>query len=197
MSLYIPHSFVVEKRELAEKLVQEHPFATLVTATPDGLHVSHLPLFLESGLLMGHLARGNPHSKVLAKHPSTVIFHGPHAYVTPTWYAECDVPTWNYVTLHVSGQARLVEKEDLLIDCLRKLTERMEAKGGWDFQIPADLSGNLTKAIVGFEIPMGKWEMKAKLSQNRSPEDREGVLRGLATRTDEGSRGVREWMRRL
>ena len=199
MSLYLPSRFAAPDSLPLEEVVREHPFATLIT----GDSVSHVPLVLEvrgpDWVLIGHFARANPHWRALAGGESLAIFHGPQCYVTPTWYESHDVPTWNYVVVHLRGRARLLESEAETERALRVLKARMEPPGGWDFAIPADLAepGVLLRSIVGFEIPVSKREGKFKLSQNRAPGDVSGVLRGLATRQDESSRGVRRWMERF
>ncbi len=165
--------------------------------------MSHVPLVLEkreSGfVLTGHLARANPHWKVLEGREALAIFHGPQAYITPLWYERCDVPTWNYVVAHLSGKPILLESEKGTVDALRVLTKQTEGEEGWAFEIPPDLAspGMLMKSIVGFEISVSTMSAKLKLSQNRSAADFEGVMQGLSARKDEQSRLVFHWMRRL
>ncbi|HVF35242.1 MAG TPA: FMN-binding negative transcriptional regulator, partial [Candidatus Saccharimonadia bacterium] len=111
MPLHVPPAFAVEDRHSLDQLVDEHPFATLVTpATPEP-HLSHVPLLREPGrdALVGHFARANPHWQHATGTTSIAIFHGPHAYVSPTWYAQPvdAVPTWNVATVHVHGRLEL------------------------------------------------------------------------------------------
>src|SRR5512143_3580210 len=103
MSIYIPRHFAVDDRAAALQLVREYPFATLVTPSSSEPMVSHVPLLLSSNepdcdTLIGHFARANPHWKHASGIASVAIFHGPHAYVSPSFYAEpaAAVPTWNY-----------------------------------------------------------------------------------------------------
>lgn len=200
MSLYIPKRFELNETQKAFEIMRAFPFATVITASPE-LRISQLPLVTElrgdQFVLVGHLARANPHWKVLSGGEVTILFHGPNAYITPTWYAEHDVPTWNYLTVQASGAARLIEDEAGITAALKKLTEAMEPADGWQFGIPDDLSGALNKAIVAFEIPVTSWNLKAKLGQNRSRADLAGVIDGLAGRSDDGSRQIRDWMRSL
>lgn len=193
--MYLPARFQATDADI-EEIVRAHPFATLIT----GGEVSHVPLVLEkrgeAWTLVGHLARANAHWKKLDGGETLAIFHGPNAYVTPLWYAEHDVPTWNYVVAHLSGRARLLESEEGTVRALRALSARVDP--AWSFAIPDDLAepGALLKAIVGFEIDVTARHGKLKLSQNRSSSDAEGVMRGLGARQDEQSRGVLGWMRR-
>ena len=186
-----------------EEIVDLFPFATLITSGAGSeLHISHVPLVLEKRegewKLIGHLARANPHWKVLSQGQSTAIFHGPHAYITPLWYEQCDVPTWNYVTAHLSGPVKLLDTEEGTVQALKKLSAKTEGKGGWKFEIPEDLAapGVLLKSIIGFELLASRREAKLKLSQNKSSTDFDGVLQGLATRKDEQSQAVAAWMQR-
>jgi transcriptional regulator len=192
--MYLPSRFQASDAEI-EEIVREHPFATLIT----GGEISHVPLVLEKRgaewVLVGHLARANAHWRSLEGAGSVAVFHGPNSYVTPLWYAEHDVPTWNYVTAHLTGQARLLSGEAATVGALRALAAHVDPD--WEFAIPEDLAGDaLTKAIVAFEIPVASRQGKLKLSQNRSSSDVAGVIAGLGTRQDEQSRGVLAWMQR-
>lgn len=195
--MYLPSRFAAPSDAEIEEVVRAHPFATLIT----GGDVSHVPLVLEKRgadwALIGHLARANPHWRALEAADSLAIFHGPNAYVTPLWYAEHDVPTWNYVVAHLGGRARLLEREDDTLRALRVLAAF--ADPAWEFGLPEDLArpGVLLKSIVGFELLVRTKQGKFKLGQNRSAVDIEGVREGLASRSDDGSRGVRVWMERL
>lgn len=191
---YNPTRYQATDQNEAFSLMEEYPFATIINIHDNKPFVSHLPLTpkkIESGIeLIGHLARANPHWRHLQNSETTVIFHGPHTYITPKWYAENDVPTWNYSTAHITGRAQLIEDEGGILDCLRDLTAHVEHRwpSGWELFVPDDLAGDiLTKSIVGFKITIDKINFKKKLSQNRTPADRAGVLRGLETRTDEHS----------
>lgn len=127
-----------------------------------------------------------------------MIFTGPHAYITPSWYAEHDVPTWNYAVAHVKGKARMIFEEPGLSEILREMTLVFEGDGpaAWEFGLPEDLKapGNLSSAIVGFEITVTSFEGKFKLSQNRSAVDRRSVIHGLKSRSDQNSRDVADLM---
>lgn len=136
---------------------------------------------------------------VIGNSPATVIFHGPHTYITPKWYVENDVPTWNYTTVHVTGKIKLIESHDGIVECLKELAAHVERlwPSGWEFFIPDDLTGDiLSKSIVGFRIKADEINFKKKLSQNRSPDDRAGVIKGLETRSDGNSRSILNEMRK-
>lgn len=204
--MYTPSNTRSENKDEAFALMDHYPFATLVSVAPSPI-LSHLPLTPvrtndEPGFtLIGHMARANPHSRVLANGPVTVAFHGPHAYISPVWYKENDVPTWNYSAVHIVGQVDLVEDYEGLLECLRLLSAHAEGHwpSGWDFYLPDDLKSPtiLTKSIVGFKIRAASFTYKKKLGQNRSHADREGVVKGLATRADSQSLGVRDEMLKM
>lgn len=203
--MYNPKRFKSENFDEAFDLMDRYPFATVISVAKNKPFVSHLPLTPkrngESIELIGHLARANPHWKLLANATTTILFHGPHTFITPRWYAEDDVPTWNYVTAHVSGTVELIEDHNGIVKCIKELTAHVERywPSGWEFFIPDDLAaeGMLSKSIVGFKLAVSEINFKKKLSQNRSPADRAGVLRGLQTRGDDNSRSVLEEMNRL
>lgn len=187
MTLYIPEKF---RAGDWQKVVQEFPLATLLA----GETISHLPLYLEGETLVGHLARANPQAALLDRANCTAVFHGPAAYVSPTWYEQCDVPTWNYVVVHIKGRAKLLSEKET-VRALMKISERMEGADGWKFEIPEDLrGGELHRAIAGFEIQVESVETKSKLSQNRSSRDRQGVIDGLRNRGDARSQELATWM---
>lgn len=202
--MYNPAKFQSSDINEIFELMDRNPFATLISVADDRPFVSHLPLtpkkIGDEIYLIGHLATANPHHRLLKTGPVTVIFHGAHTYITPKWYAENNVPTWNYSVVHVSGQATLIENQESIIECLKELTNHAERhwSSGWDFFIPDDLVGDsLVKYIIGFKIKITEIDFKKKLSQNRTAADRAGVLKGLGGREDDGSRGVRTDMLKI
>lgn len=187
-------------------MADENPFATIISFDLTNVpFLNHLPLLLKKGnddsvTLLGHMARRNPQWEHFAHNSKAiVIFNGSHTYITPAWYVSGrDVPTWNYAVVHVHGTVKLVEGFDDLVEILKQLTDRFE-KGSpnpWQFELPSDLlePRALTSAIVGFEISVEKIEAKFKLSQNRSMEDRQGIIKGLAQRNDEMSLKIQAMM---
>ncbi|HVG53846.1 MAG TPA: FMN-binding negative transcriptional regulator [Vicinamibacterales bacterium] len=200
--MYLPRSFENTDREQSLALMRAHPLATVISVDQNGSpFVSHLPLVVQpdgDGLVcIGHLSRANLHWKLLDGRRATAIFHGPDAYITPSWYVKNSVPTWNYAVVHVLGMVTLIEDRAGIVRCLEALTATVE-KGpdAWQFWIPEELRNTLESAIVGFRLSVETVESKFKLSQNRSEADRAGVLRGLAGRDDAASKGLRALMQR-
>ena len=202
MSVYIPRPFALRKPSQITRLVAEHPFATLVTVSALEPHVSHVPLqFVDdgpNGTLLGHMARANPHWQHFADGPSVAVFHGPHAYISPSWYAEpaTAVPTWNYSVVHMHGLAEIMddesEKRALLDDMIRRY-EGARAQP-WKLQLEGRPLDALLGAIVGFRIRVERIDAKFKLSQNRSPEDRERVIGALRGEGYADASATAEWM---
>ena len=111
-----------------------------------------------------------------------MIFQGPHAYVSPSWYTTAPaVPTWNYAAVHVYGVPRLLDEAGLL-DVVSRLVDQYESgrERPWIMDLPEDYQRKMLRAIVGFEVPISRIEGKFKLNQNRSAEDRAGVIEALA-----------------
>ena len=185
--MYIPPAFREDDTTALHGLIRQHPFGILVTRDAGSSFASHLPFLIEEdgglGVLRAHVARGNGQWRDLAEQSEVlVIFHGPHAYVSPSWYeTKPSVPTWNYVAVHAYGAPRLLEgpetHERLLRDLVREFESGFESP--WPFDLPADYTAGMIRAIVGFEIRITRLEGKLKLGQNRSPADRQGAAAGL------------------
>ncbi len=205
--MYNPPVFKSADVDEALSLMDANSFATVITVVDGDPVISHLPLVVklegDSINLIGHLARMNPHWKSFSKDQNssnvTVVFQGAHTYISPEWYTKNDVPTWNYSTVHVKGKIELIEDYAGIVECLKDLSHHVEKHwpSGWQFQIPEDLEGEaLSKHIVAFRIKVHEFDFKKKLSQNRSLEDRSGVMLGLETRSDENSRLVLREMKK-
>ncbi len=187
--MYVPKHFREDRIDVLHRIIEDESFATMVTSVADGIVATHIPFLLDRsrgplGTLRGHVARANPHWRHLSSGTETlVIFLGPHAYISPTWYESTGrVPTWNYVAVHAYGTPQPFDDEARLRALVADTTRRYE--GGleppWDPSTlnPAAVSG-LLASIVGFEIPIARIDGKRKLGQNRSRAEREGMVRGL------------------
>jgi transcriptional regulator len=191
--MYIPRANHENRIPVLHKLIEDQPFASLVTMGSSGLFASHIPMVLEQngimGQLRGHISRANtqwrdytPSVEALA------IFSGPQHYVSPNWYPEKQetgkaVPTWNYVVVHAYGYLKIIEDGEWLMAHLASLTNIHEAASPVPWEIadaPADYIASLAKGIVGLEMTIERLEGKWKVSQNRSEQDRSGVAMGLA-----------------
>jgi transcriptional regulator len=201
--LYVPRFNAVEDEGAVRDLVATVGTAHLVTVAADGTpDATFLPVLWRGDRLVGHLARANPHWRAISGRAGLAIVHGPDAYVSPSFYAAKRehgrvVPTWNYSTVHLRGPVRVVEDPAWLRELVGALTDHHEAARPEPWAVedaPEQYVAKNLRAIVGVELVVESVEAKAKLSQNRSQEDRAGVVAGL-----EGTDGQRvaEAMRRL
>jgi transcriptional regulator len=191
--MYLPPHFREERPEVLRALMRAHPLATLVTLAGGGLVANHLPLLYdpepgEFGTLRGHVARANP---LWREHPPgaevLAVFTGPDAYISPSWYPSKDatrkaVPTWNYAAVHAWGPFTVKDDAVWLRQHVEQLTDSQEAGRRHRWRVtdaPDDYIAGMVKAIVGFEIPVRRLQGKWKMSQNRPPEDRAGVVAAL------------------
>ncbi|MBW2314979.1 MAG: FMN-binding negative transcriptional regulator [Deltaproteobacteria bacterium] len=199
--MYTPHAFEVTDRETILCAIEAWGFATLVSSGVHGLEASHLPLLLdrEGNRLLGHMARANPQRDPLdGAAEALAIFHGPHAYVSPSWYARAPaVPTWNYGAVHVRGRPRALVEDGAVSALLDRMVERHESArtAPWRGELPDDFRRGMEKGIVAFEMPIERVEAKFKLGQNRSPEDQQGTLAGLEAEGDAGSAALAAFTR--
>jgi transcriptional regulator len=179
--MYIPKHFEQMDERALWDFIDAHAFGTLITAVDAAPFASHLPFLCDRATrtLHCHVARANPHwLKVADCAPVLAIFAGPHGYISPTWYVDPGVPTWNYAVVHVVGEARSVDDPAHTrrhVEALAAKFERGRAAPWVPDYDPRRLSG-----IVGIEIRVGKIEGKFKLSQNRSAADRAAVVAQLA-----------------
>jgi transcriptional regulator len=203
MSLYTPAHFEMHDRPAAARLMHEHSFATLITpASPEPM-VSHLPLLLipgcePHGTLLGHFARANPHWQHAAEVQSIAVFHGPHAYISPSWYGapERMVPTWNYATVHAHGTVEIVNDAIEAQRIIAALVQRFEGARAepWKFQRDERERDALMGAIVPFRMRIRRIDAKFKLSQNRSRDDRARVIAALRAEGYADAHETAEWM---
>ena len=203
MSVYIPRPFAPREPEQVARLVAEHPFATLITAGGAEPQLSHVPLQFDPangphGTLLGHMARANPHWRHFGDGASVAIFHGPHAYVSPSWYAEpaSAVPTWNYCVAHLHGTAELMDTDRDKRALLDAMVQRYEAARAqpWRLQLEDRALEAFLGAIVGFRLRIERVDAKFKLSQNRSADDRERVIERLRAEGHAEAIATAAWM---
>ena len=183
--------FHVTEAATLHALVRAQPLATLVVAQGGALHANHIPLYLDPargphGTLIGHVARANGLWPLLPQ-TAVAVFHGPQAYVSPSWYPSKavdgkQVPTWNYAAVHAHGTLAAMDDPGRLRSLLHTLSEQHEAHRPAPWRIddaPPDYIDKLLRAIVGIELAVERWEGIWKVSQNRTDADRAGVVQGL------------------
>ncbi len=203
--MYTPRAFAETDLSLLDALVAADPFVTLATTGDDGLpFATHLPvLYRRDGgrvLVEGHWARPTP--QALHRAAARMIMHGPHAYVSASWYPDKEpaarVPTWNYAVAHLYGELERFEDEAGLADLVSRLSERSEAGVGqsWRFEPEREDHRRQLRGIVGFRFVPARIEMKAKFSQNHPAANRVAVADALEGLGDVRADAVAAMMRR-
>lgn len=201
--MYLPASFAEHDRERLFALMERESFATLVSQVDGRPFATHLPLLLERasgecGRLVGHVAKANPQAAASDGQEVLVMFQGPHAYVSPRWYAEENVvPTWNYVAVHAYGRLQVIDDPAETIQVLADYVARYErgGEGGWRFDPTTDYAQRMAAAVTAFRIDLTRLEGKWKLNQNHSAERRERVIAALEAQPDENSQAIARLMR--
>ncbi len=200
--MYIPEYNRVEDRAVARCFMEANPFAILISATDSGPFATHLPILVREldgrVQLRGHMAKANPHWKSIGQdQESLVIFHGPHAYISPSLYETREsVPTWNYATVHVYGRGTAFTDEVQLRQLLQEVIGHFDSS--YEAQWPSlseQYQSRMLQHIVGFEINATRVEAKFKLSQNRTKAERENVIKSLARSPDSAVAAVAALMK--
>lgn len=201
--MYKQHYFKVEDRERIADFIRQHDFGTLVISESGIPTASHLLMDLETDsdgtwLLSGHMARANPlWGGMDAEREVLVMFGGPNTYISPTWYRQLNVPTWNYIAVHLYGLPRVIDGGDELRSILSNLVKHYEGKSDYRLEtLPADFVEKEMRGVVGFQIRVTRVEASFKLSQNRNDEDHANVIRQLEARGDEQSVAIADEMKK-
>ncbi|MBL9114552.1 MAG: FMN-binding negative transcriptional regulator [Verrucomicrobiaceae bacterium] len=201
--MYIPPAFRVEDSEKITAFIQRYSFATLITHDGEAPFASHLPMLFHPGAgshgtLVSHMARSNPQWQHFCSGEEVlVIFHGPHSYISPSWYETAlAVPTWNYATVHAYGVPTVLNGHERVVSVLDELVAAHEAafERPWTGNVPEEFRDKLIQGIVAFEIPVSRIEGKFKLGQNRSEADTRGVIDALSRSPDAGSQAMAQMM---
>jgi transcriptional regulator len=224
--MYMPAHFEENRPEVLHRLIAEQPFGALITNGPNGLDANHLPFEFDAqlapgggdakltstgsdmaaethGILRAHVARANPVWQEVAANPEAlVIFQGPAAYISPTWYpskheTHRQVPTYNYMVVHAHGRIVVRDDEAFVRGLVARLTRKMEAGEAVPWKMgdaPADYIAQMLGAIVGLEIEVTRLVGKWKLGQNKEAADRRGAADTLLARTSDEQKAVGQAM---
>lgn len=202
--MYVPKQFAETDSDKMVEFIRAYPLGTLVTMTSRGIEANPIPFVFKSnsataGILEGHLARANSQWETFRSDvEALVIFQGPDAYITPSWYATKRetgkaVPTWNYVTVHAYGQLRVTHDQEWLRRHVGELTdqhERLRVEPWHVSDAPADYTTKMLRAIVGVELQISRLVGKWKLGQNRPRKDQDGMVAGLWANGEERSKSL-------
>ncbi len=203
--MYIPKNFENKDTKAISEFIRKNSFAILTSIVDEKPFATHLPLELEINeagkwCLLGHFSRANQQAKSLKDGVEVLaIFNGPHAYVSSGWYNHANVPTWNYIAVHLYGKIRIFNDEELHAH-LTSLTahyERNMEKPQDVGSMPAEMVKTQMKGIIGFQIEVTKIEGKWKLSQNRNEEDYKNVITELEKLNEYDSKVIAEEMKKL
>jgi transcriptional regulator len=191
--MYVPDHFKVADEAEIFAFIDANAFGQLISVDAGRPFASHLPFLIASDhkTLICHLARQNPQWQQLDGQQVLITFLGAHDYISPSWYQNPGVPTWNYQAVHIYGHCRVFEDADALAEVVETLSQRYES--GFDKPWQPQYRDAMLKAIIGVEISIDEIEAKYKLSQNRPAADQQGVVDNL----DElGSQALADEMRK-
>lgn len=199
--MYIPKYYKVTNADEIWEFVQSNSFGTIVTVKQGRPIAAHLPMQLiqegDTCYLTGHMAYGNPQWRTFADSEDVlVMFQGPHAYISSSWYEDENVPTWNYQAVHVYGQASILSEEELKGDLailLQKYEKHRKNPVLWDTLSP-ELVEQQLKGIVGFKIKVQEIQAANKLSQNRNERDYQNIIHKLYEENDFNSKQMARLM---
>jgi len=202
--MYVPRKFMPPSPELITKFIKDNGFATLISAHEGQIIGSHIPLVLEQRqdeyILVGHLSRANEQHQMFDGTSNLMaVFMEQHTYISSSWYDHINVPTWNYIAVHVYGKAHVIEGE-ALVQSLKNLVNQYEEGNKNPFtvaQMPEQMLQREVRGIVGFEMKIEKIEASYKLSQNRDDKNYSAIISKLEERGDEFSLKIAQDMRNI
>ncbi|MBO9129888.1 FMN-binding negative transcriptional regulator [Bacillus sp. 165] len=202
--MYIPNHFKQEDIPVLLEFIRKNSFGILFSNYGEVPEATHLPFHVkqegENIMLTGHFAKANPHWKTVNGKDVLVVFSGPHAYVSASWYeGKNNVPTWNYTAVHVYGQLEIVEDKGELLSMLAELSQfhEKEMEHSWNIEQRTEYVHQLTTGIVGFKIHIMKLEGKWKISQNKPEQERRNIIQGLRAQSRYDSREVADLIERI
>lgn len=194
--VHIEEAFYLRNLATARSIARAHPFATIVTAD---LRATHMPCLVdeeaEGLVVVGHVARLDPVSEALDR-SLLLIFHGPHGYVSASWYGSDRIPTWNHVTLHVRGIPDVLDDP---MPVLQRTVDRFESavEHPWSLERMGKTARDMAGKVVAFRLRAESWHAEAKLSQDKPEDERARVLAGLEAPGPYVNRPLAAAMRRL
>lgn len=198
--MHIPKYYREEDREKIVEFLKANSFPALVSHDGGKLLATHLPVEIvekEDGSLtvLGHMSRANPQWKSFGDQEVLLIFQGAHTYISPRWYNHVNVPTWNYINVHVYGKVRMLEGEELQT-LLSQLIGKHEVNTGYSMEgLPADFVEKEMRGVAGFALDVTRLDAASKLSQNRDDESYASIISHLEARGDDTSAEIAREMK--
>lgn len=194
--MYVPSHFSFADSADLLTLIRQYNFGLLTTPQHEAIDATHLPVlvseFQEKPCLLGHFAKANAHWRSAENRQSLFVFQGPHCYISPNWYVNPNVPTWNYVAVHVYGTVELLNDAEATHQIVLDLSDQHEMNLA-DPWVP-DYDESMLNAIISFRFHIDKIDAKQKLSQNKSPQDRVSAIAELKRQGSENEVAVAELM---
>ena len=202
--MFIPDIHKNENIEEVKNFLKENSFGILISQVEGKISGTHIPMELDKNengenVLVGHIAIANPQSKNLKNEEEILaIFNGPHSYISSSWYQKENVPTWNYVAVHIYGKVKIIEGEELL-EFLTKLVDKYERNSKNPVSVKKMSSRTLKQinGIVGFSIKINEIQAAYKLSQNRNVLDYDNIIYELEKVGDSSSIGMAKEMKKV
>ena len=200
--MYVPDLYAETDKARIYDFIRNNGFGILFSHQGPGPTATHLPFVLVEGgdgqdIIIGHMARANDQWKHADGQDVLIVFHGPHAYVSPTWYQEEDVvPTWNYAVVHVYGTFEAVREREETVDIVSKIVDYYESfePRSWTTDFDSSYNKKMIRGVTAFRIKIARVEGKWKMGQNRPAYLRRRALDELKTRPGDNERAVAELM---
>lgn len=200
--MYIPDIYVNENRDEILRFIEENSFAILVNQSNGKINATHIPLFIEESkgnqlILSGHISKLNPQSENFAENGAVLaIFSGAHSYISSSWYDYEEVPTWNYLAVHVEGKIEILNEEQKLLH-LENLVNKYEknSENPISTQSLSEKTMRQANGILAFNIIINNIDAVKKLSQNKSENNKKSIISHLEKSGDEGARIIANEMK--
>lgn len=201
--MHIPHIYKNQNISAVKSFLEENSFGILLNLTDNRITGTHIPIELDvneqgQDVLVGHISKANPQWKTFEDGEEVLaIFPGPHSYISSSWYEKENVPTWNYVAVHIYGTIKIIKGEALLTS-LKKLVNKYEKH----MENPVTVEGMSNKTlkqingIIGFSIKITDIQAAEKLSQNRNDKDHHNIISELEGNEDTQSKKIAEEMKK-
>lgn len=200
--MYIPDIYVNENRDEILRFIEENSFAILVNQSNGKINATHIPLFIEKSkenqlILSGHISKLNPQYENFSENGSALaIFSGAHSYISSSWYDYEEVPTWNYLAVHVEGKIEILNEEQKLLH-LENLVNKYEknSENPISTQSLSEKTMRQANGILAFNIIVNNIDAVKKLSQNKSENNKKSIISHLEKSGDEGARIIANEMK--
>jgi transcriptional regulator len=201
--MYTPKHYIISDREEMLSFMRRFSFGTIITSKDEVPVATHLPFIIsereDKVILTSHFAKANPHWQEMTMRQNLVIFSEPHAYISPAFYdKKQNVPTWNYISVHAYGHARMFEGQEESLQVLESMIDTFESayRTQWN-ELDRDYKLRMLKGIVAFEIEVTDLQGKGKLSQNKTAEERQRIITSFSQSESENERQIAEYMQNI